>query len=72
MLLSINAFNVEVIWKPGKHMYLADHLSRACLTENISEFKQAKEQIVTAIQDIEETDMSYYLPMTKDRINKMQ
>lgn len=42
MMLGIQRFNLEVIYKPGSQIFVADHLSRAFLKDtppNEEEFK---------------------------------
>jgi len=58
LLLSLQKYDIEVIYKPGKTMFLADTLSRAFL-------KEAREDIVPDLS-VNEVHLRSYLPISPD------
>ena len=64
MLLNILHYGLNVTYRPGKYLYIADTLSRALLTENISENKQEFAYVVHTV--------SKYLPMSAEKKAEFQ
>ncbi|XP_062574225.1 uncharacterized protein K02A2.6-like [Saccostrea cucullata] len=64
-VLALERYDIQVIYKPGKKMFLADHLSRSYL-------KETKEALVPDLQ-VNEMHLTSYLPVSQevqDRIRK--
>lgn len=68
MLLRLQRFNLEVIYKPGSQMYVADHLSRAFLKD--------EESLIDDFQvfalEIEKLNPFDTLKVTKERLAQLQ
>ncbi|CAC5423216.1 unnamed protein product [Mytilus coruscus] len=70
MFLRLQRYDIEIIYKQGKYMYIADTLSRAYLKNNASEGKTHDEilQIRSAIEiEIETFNMADYLVISEER-----
>lgn len=64
-MLALEKYDIQVVYKPGKTMLLAEHLSRSYL-------KETKEALVPDLQ-MNEIHLTSYLPMSlavQDRIRK--
>ena len=73
MLLHLQKYNLKIVYKPGKELFIADTLSRAFIpNEQTSEGKTcdvyAVEQEEYLIKAIEEIDMVEFLPITTERL----
>ena len=73
MLLHLQKYNLKIMYKPGKELFIADTLSRAFVpNEQTSETKTcdvyAVEQKEYLIKVIEEIDMVEFLPITTERL----
>lgn len=73
MLLHLQKFNLKIVYKPGKELFIADTLSCAFVpNEQTSETKTcdvyAVEQEEYLIKVIEEIDMVEFLPITTERL----
>ncbi|XP_060076924.1 uncharacterized protein K02A2.6-like [Ylistrum balloti] len=69
MLLRLQRFEYEVVYKRGVEMYMADTLSRAYLPYQ-SEEKQNNEHVFTL--DEEEINMLQHLPISEKRLSALQ
>ncbi|XP_047037821.1 uncharacterized protein K02A2.6-like isoform X1 [Helicoverpa zea] len=50
MMLSVQGYNLEVVYKPGKHLYIADTLSRSCPPTIENKFTQLRQNIVCHVK----------------------
>ena len=57
MLLRLQKYDLEIHFKPGQHMYLADTLSRAPLP------KDSNDEVLSIQKEIEKIHMADYLPI---------
>ncbi|XP_060079959.1 uncharacterized protein K02A2.6-like [Ylistrum balloti] len=64
LLLAMQRYDVEVVYKPGKLMFLADHLSRAYL-------KETKEVLVPDLQ-VNEIHLTAYLPVSPEKYKQLK
>ena len=64
MMLRIQKYDLEVVYVPGKHMLLADTLSRAYLPE-CSSFGSVEAEIETV-------NMVQHLPISEDRLHAIR
>lgn len=64
LLLAMQRYDVEVIYKPGKLMFLADHLSRAYLNET-------KEVLVPELQ-VNDIHLTAYLPVSPEKYQQLK
>ena len=79
MMLRLQKFDLEVTYKKGAQMYLADTLSRAYLSQTTSEpldeqvlqvrVRRSSSQVV---QDVESVDMASYLSVTEETLALIQ
>jgi len=78
MMLRLQRYDLHVTYKPGKHMYLADTLSRAYLSqpcddeseeENVILFIDTRSQ---AAKDVESINMRMYLAISDDTLTKVK
>jgi hypothetical protein len=66
MFLKLGTYDYEIRYKKGKHMYIADTLSRAYLTKDKA--TSLEEVLLSDYEkEIESTDMSDYLAMSPQR-----
>ena len=63
MLCSLKSYDLKVKWKPGPQLLIADHLSRAPVKDQTSEF----EEIVDEIHAIDHLDD---LPMSEKKVSE--
>ena len=73
MLLQLQKYNLKIVYKPGKELFIADTLSRALLpNEQTAEKKNCDVYAVKLeeylIKAIEEIDMVEFLPITAERL----
>ena len=67
MLLRLQKYDLDIRFKPGKHMYLADTLSRASLTNNESNL-----EVLTIEKELEEIQIVDFMPVRKARIEEIR
>ena len=65
MLLTLRKYKLELIWKPGKEMHIADALSRVYLADEI-EFMDTREY------DIEVYNLKKHLPVSPEKYEEFQ
>ncbi|CAG2226647.1 unnamed protein product [Mytilus edulis] len=52
MMLQLQKYNIELVYKPGKEMYLADTLSRAYLKDTHTESESEEIEAINMIKDL--------------------
>lgn len=67
MLLRLQKYNLEIGFKPGQHMYLADTLSRAPLPNTTS-----RDEVLTIDKEVEEIHMVEFLPLRKASLDDIR
>ena len=67
MLLRLQKYNLEIGFKPGQHMYLADTLSRAPLPNTTS-----RDEVLTIDKEVEEIHMVEFLPPRKASLDDIR
>ena len=76
ILLRLQRYDLEIKYKPGKDMHLADTLSRAYLpnttSENTAEVMHVEPQLSATEVEVQHIKMSEYLPITKARLTEIQ
>ena len=73
MLLQLQKYNLTLVYKPGKELFIADTLSRAYLPDDTASEKMnsdvfAVKQEEYLIKSIEEINMVEFLPITAERL----
>ena len=73
MLLQLRRYHLNVVYKPGKELLIADTLSRAHLSNELTPEKNncdvfAVRQEEYLIKCMEEIDMVEFLPITAERL----
>jgi len=68
MFLRLQKYDIEIIYKPGSTMYLADTLSRAHLG-NDDRNEQCRDQIFSVFEEINMVD---YLPISSSSLKEIQ
>ena len=73
MLLQLQRYSLNIVYKPGKELFIADTLSRAFLpnkpsTEELNSEVLAVRQEEYLIKSIEEISMVEFLPITSERL----
>ena len=66
MLLRLQKYNLEIGFKPGQHMYLADTLSRAPLPITTS-----RDEVLTIDKEVEKIQMVNFLPLRKASLEEI-
>ena len=72
MFLRLQRYDIELKYKQGKHMYIADTLSRAYLKTNDKDSKTQDEILCVRSdieQEVEKINMADYLVISKERQN---
>ena len=64
LLLNLQKYDLDIFYKPGKYMFLADTLSRSFLPET-------KEQLVPEV-DVNAINPRAYLPVSPERYDELQ
>ena len=73
MLLQLQRYSLNIVYKPGKELFIADTLSRAFLpnkpsTEELNSEVLAVRQEEYLIKSIEEISMVEFLPITSEHL----
>ena len=73
MLLQLQRYSLNIVYKPGKELFIADTLSRAFLpnkpsTEELKSEVLSVKQEEYLIKTIEEMSMVEFLPITSERL----
>ena len=68
MMLRLQRYNLEVIYKPGRHMYIADHLSRATVPN--TDTQETEFQIFTL--ELEEINPLNTIKISSERLSQLQ
>ena len=68
MMLRLQRYNLEVIHKPGKHMYIADHLSRASVPN--MDIQETEFQVFSL--ELEEINPMYTIKISSERLSQLQ
>ena len=73
MLLQLQRYSLNIVYKPGKELFIADTLSRAFLpnkpsTEELKSEVLSVQQEEYLIKSIEEISMVEFLPITSERL----
>ena len=68
MLLRLQRYNIEVRYKPGKEMYVADHLSRAQLTET----EDCNDEFQVFALELEEMTPFSSIKVSPERLTQLQ
>ena len=67
MILCTQRYDVTVVYRKGKHMFLADILSRAYVADEGSDACLDEE-----VLHLDDEDATEYLPMTRTSIEMLQ
>ena len=68
MVLRLQQYNLEVIYKPGKHMYIADHLSRA----SVPNMDIQETEVQGFSLELEEINPMYTSKISSERLSQLQ
>ena len=71
MLLRLQKYDLDICFKPGRHMYLADTLSRAYL-KNASNSSEPAAEVLVIEKELEQIYMADFLPISQPRIEEIQ
>ena len=71
MLLRLQKYDINIQYKIGKHMYLADTLSRAHLPEKGGS-NNDRNEVLTLDQEVEQINMCDYLPISDPKVKEIQ
>ena len=77
MLLQLQKYNLKLVYKPGKELFIADTLSRAFLSSDTTQEKMKSEVLAVRqeeylIKSVEEIDMVEFLPITAERLAELR
>jgi hypothetical protein len=70
MLLRLQSYDIEITYKQGREMYLADTLSRAYLPQTGKPTQDG--EILSLEKEIEQINMAEYLPISDPKLREIQ
>ena len=69
MFLRLQKYDLDICFKPRRHMYLADTLSRAYL-KNTSNVSELAAEVLVIEKELEQIHMADFLPISQPRKKK--
>ena len=68
MILRLQKYNINVVYKPGSQMYVADHLSRAYLADQ----GEPSDEFQVFVLKLEEINLLNNVKITSERLAQLQ